>query len=847
MSDQATKPIHKSRFRFLFTCLALGVGLCVPLVKPKPVAAAERILLSYGLLEVSLPIESLSVFVKEGKVDSEFAFFAHHLKPQQLTLLRDGLQKQLKINPGMLDRLLSIQMAEAGIKRLGQIIQTDSRINGFYAIRAAVLLAASDREGLTVLNVMRHYPTKSVRIDVATVLELAKQVTVLPHYRDAIVAAISQESATESAADPAINYAQLPDLGKPGPYRVNKQTLTFKVDALRPTLEGLSTTYDLVTDVYLPEGLTQPAPMVVVTHGFGSTRASYGYIAQHLASHGFVTVAPEHLGSDLAYRNAYLAGEGLNVDISPLEFISRNLDISYTIDKLQQLATTDPAWTNRINFQQIGVMGNSFGGTTALAVAGATINQARLSQECTPDQHILNFSVLLQCRARYLPPQPYRVADPRIKATFAAYPLTSVLFGPEGLSTINIPTFIMAGSRDVFTPVIVEQMHPFIWLKTPEKYLGMMINGTHFSTAEDAVSVKLPGLLKSPRPDIGRRYFQSMSVAFFHVYLENRAEFRPYLTASYADALTVAYGQSPTTADTLPLKLVRSLTPAQIITAYGKEPPLPIVPKPVLAIAPQPKESILQEIQRTGTLKVAFRGDTPPFSYFDAQANRWTGYCDALADALASQLTQQLNVPGGVEVVRFNASLDDRFKLVQDKTVHLGCGPDTIRQDVKGVAFSYPFFATGTQLLVKKGNEAPINPNGFLEGIRIGTFKNSLTEQFIQNHYPKAKSVNFLGAIGREQGLQSLNQGEIDALASDGVLLLGALRQQKLSVENYTLIPQKPLSCDFYGLALPSADKRWQETVNAFMEAKVAKQVQQTWLAEAIPTALSDAGYCLSQ
>jgi predicted dienelactone hydrolase/ABC-type amino acid transport substrate-binding protein len=845
MRDRATQQMDKRRF--LSTCLALGLGLCLPFVKLKPASAAERILLSYGLLEVSLPVESLELFVKEGKVDREFAFFARHLKPQQLSLLREGLQKPLKIQPGILDRLLRIQMAEAGVKRLGQIIQTDSRINGFYAIRAALLLAASEPEGLTMLNVMRRYPTKSVRVDIATVLELAKQVSVLPGYRDAIVNAIVQEAATEAAADPPLNYAQLPDLGKPGPYAVNKQTLTFKIDALRPTLEGLSTSYDLVTDVYLPEGLTQPAPMVVVTHGFGSTRTSYGYIAQHLATHGFVAVAPEHPGSDLAYRKAYLAGEGLNVDISPLEFISRNLDISYAIDQLEKLATTDPAWANRINFQQIGVMGNSFGGTTALAVAGATINQARLSQECTPDQHILNFSVLLQCRARYLPPQPYRVADPRIKATFAAYPLTSVLFGPEGLSTINIPTFIMAGSRDVFTPVIVEQMHPFTWLKTPDKYLGMMINGTHFSTAEDAVSVKLPGLLKSPRPDIGREYFQGMSVAFFHVYLENRAEFRPYLTASYADALTVAYGQSPTTAETLPLKLVRSLTPAQITTAYGKEPPLPIVPKPILAIASQPKESILQDIQRTGTLRVAFRGDAPPFSYFDPQAKRWTGYCDALAETLANHLTQQLNLPGGVEVVRFNTSLDDRFKLVQNKTVHLGCGPDSIRQDVKGVAFSYPFFATGTQFLVKKGNETPINPNSFLEGIRIGTLKNSLTEQFIQTRYPKAQAVNFQGASAREQGLRSLNQGEIDALASDGILLVGALRQQNLSVENYTLIPQKPLTCDFYGLALPSADRRWQETVNTFMGATVAKQVQQAWLAEAIPTAISDAGYCLSR
>ncbi|NET43578.1 hypothetical protein [Okeania sp. SIO2B3] len=66
----------------------------------------------------------------------------------------------------------------------------------------------------------------------------------------------------------------------------------------------------------------------------------------------------------------------------------------------------------------------------------------------------LNVSVLLQCRANYLPPSNYQLRDPRIKAVFAYFPLTSVIFGPEEMRNISVPTLMMGGSHDLLTPGI---------------------------------------------------------------------------------------------------------------------------------------------------------------------------------------------------------------------------------------------------------------------------------------------------------------------------------------------------------------------------------------------------------
>ena len=51
-----------------------------------------------------------------------------------------------------------------------------------------------------------------------------------------------------------------------------------------------------------------PAPVVIVSHGFGAVKEDFVFLNQHLASHGYVVMAPDHVGSDLSYREAYLGG-----------------------------------------------------------------------------------------------------------------------------------------------------------------------------------------------------------------------------------------------------------------------------------------------------------------------------------------------------------------------------------------------------------------------------------------------------------------------------------------------------------------------------------------------------------
>jgi predicted dienelactone hydrolase len=174
-----------------------------------------------------------------------------------------------------------------------------------------------------------------------------------------------------------------------------------------------------------------------------------------------------------------------------------------------------------------------------LALAGAQIDFDRVKRSCNPNRS-LNISVLVQCRANKLKPQRYTLQDPRIKAIFAINPLGSTLFGKQGLSQIRIPVFLIGGSDDIVTPAVPEQVYPFTWLQTPDKYLAMMVKGTHFSTQNISNSGSIFPVADNfigPDPARAQVYTKALSLAFFQTHLADRREFQIYLNAGYAKSL----------------------------------------------------------------------------------------------------------------------------------------------------------------------------------------------------------------------------------------------------------------------------------------------------------------------
>lgn len=281
-----------------------------------------------------------------------------------------------------------------------------------------------------------------------------------------------------------------------------------------------------------------------------------------MASYGFAVAVPEHPGSNSEQLRSLFSGR-TNEIAEPNEFINRPLDVKYLLDRLQLLDSSSPSF--QLNLQQVGVIGQSFGGYTALALAGASLNFKQLKQDCKNLKDNWNVSLLLQCQALQLPSTQYNLSDQRIKAAIAINPITSSVLGQAGLSQIKIPVMIVSGSSDTIAPALPEQILPFSWLNVPDKYLVLIERATHFSIigpsqpGQDPVT--LPSQAIGPTPAIARRYMSALSVAFCETYIAGNTQYRPYLNSSYTQAIS----QAP-----LGISLVQSLPIIQLTQSVQK-------------------------------------------------------------------------------------------------------------------------------------------------------------------------------------------------------------------------------------------------------------------------------------
>jgi ABC-type amino acid transport substrate-binding protein len=110
--------------------------------------------------------------------------------------------------------------------------------------------------------------------------------------------------------------------------------------------------------------------------------------------------------------------------------------------------------------------------------------------------------------------------------------------------------------------------------------------------------------------------------------------------------------------------------------------------------------------------------------------------------------------------VELASTLDNRFDLVRDDTVHLEWGPNTIRADVPGINFSRQIFVTSAKFLTPKNQAENINPNTPLAATRLGVLANTTTETFVETTYPQAEIIPFTGAEVREEALQAVATGQ---------------------------------------------------------------------------------------
>lgn len=109
-----------------------------------------------------------------------------------------------------------------------------------------------------------------------------------------------------------------------------------------------------------PLAVGGPWPVLVMSHCYGCTRFSTVDVAEHLASYGFVVLAPDHAGDTLFDQ---LAGTGLALDTDTLAL--REGDITFALDEALAGRLPGALADAPLDADATGAFGHSFGAVTA--------------------------------------------------------------------------------------------------------------------------------------------------------------------------------------------------------------------------------------------------------------------------------------------------------------------------------------------------------------------------------------------------------------------------------------------------------------------------------------------------
>lgn len=161
-------------------------------------------------------------------------------------------------------------------------------------------------------------------------------------------------------------------------------------------------------------------PLVLISHGSGSSPLAYRTLARHLARNGFIVGMPEHPFN--------------NRNNNTMERTVENL-----IHRPRHIRTAIDWFFNSVDFAEIlkpdavSIIGHSMGGYTALAAAGG-IPTSFPYESKDGQAHLI-----------------HATSDSRIKSLVLLAP-ASVWFKADGaLNAVNIPILMFAGEKDEHT------------------------------------------------------------------------------------------------------------------------------------------------------------------------------------------------------------------------------------------------------------------------------------------------------------------------------------------------------------------------------------------------------------
>jgi predicted dienelactone hydrolase len=216
--------------------------------------------------------------------------------------------------------------------------------------------------------------------------------------------------------------------------------------------------------VYYPQAQGK-FPVIIFSHGAAGSKDFYSLLGSFWASNGYVVIHPTHADSVFLPGGQFTPehkDELVEYTLeTPQAWKERAADISQIIDSLDEITTQAPQLQGKLDEQNIGVGGHSYGAYTTQLIGGATINIPNGSKN-----------------------QSY--ADKRVKALLMLSPQGRGQQGLNDLSwkSMTLPAMFMTGSKDMGATTGEGpdwRQEPFEFVPPGDKYLLFIQDANHLS------------------------------------------------------------------------------------------------------------------------------------------------------------------------------------------------------------------------------------------------------------------------------------------------------------------------------------------------------------------------------
>jgi len=198
-------------------------------------------------------------------------------------------------------------------------------------------------------------------------------------------------------------------------------------------------------------------------------------------------------------------------------------------------------------------------------------------------------------------------------------------------------------------------------------------------------------------------------------------------------------------------------------------------------------DKTMDQIEKTGKVKLGFREGSIPFAFVDPKVGKHVGFSVDMAGELAKYLGMRFGKT--IDIVPFTVTPKTRIPMVVNGTVNVEMGSTTYTQKREEQAdFSMIFFFSETTFLVAKdsGVQSLEDLNGKFVGAARATTNLRAVEKLAKEG--KFKPANIVVTETHPQGMLALKSGKIDAYSTDRSLLEG-LRMKSQNPDKWMTVP----------------------------------------------------------